>query len=215
MGGEKGGSGESSEIALAAAALASGLSEAGGNLVLPASSPLLRNPLFTDTLSLTSPIDADSPNPVPPSISFGESVRGGKGPSAVGGGGRVHIMDVPYVRDYNEIVTGLAAAGCHAVLVLSTAPRKGTARPSPGHPIVPVIHVGLGTVEKSTDPSYAAATDRVFTPTAGDTKEAAALGLASAALETIVRVVGGEGTKAKSAATPFFSITRGPTGVST
>lgn len=212
VGGEKGGSVDSPEIALAAAALMRGLGESGGCLVIPATSPLLRNPLFTDALTLAQAPDFDSPTPIAPTLAFGESVRqkGGK----VNGGG-MHIMDVPYVRDYCEITTGLAATGVHAVLVLSTTPRKGTARPTPGHPIVPVVHVGLGVTGKSVDPAYAAAVDSVHVPGAGDTREAVALGLACAALETVGRVVGGQGAKAKSSATPFFSITRGPTGVST
>jgi len=163
LGGEKGGSVDSSEIALAAAALARGIQEAGGNLVLPASSPILRNPLFTYTLSLSTPPDFDSPNPVPPTIAFGEAVRAPlSASSSSSASGKLHIMDVPYVRDACEITTGLAATGCHAILVLSTAPRKGSARPCSGHPIVPVIHVGLGVPGKSADPAYVAAADRVY-----------------------------------------------------
>ena len=136
------------ELALAASHLAKALCARGGSLVIPANSPLLRNPLFTDDLQLPAPADADSPCPVAPTLAFGEAVRrrgsSGSGGSGSSGGGGVHIMDMPFVKDYSETVTGLAAVGVHAVLVLSFPSKRGAPRPTPGHPIVPVVHVGLG-----------------------------------------------------------------------
>jgi len=199
------GGGALPELALTAAALARALCAGGGALVLPANSPLLRAPLFTDALLLPAPADSDSPAPVAPTLAFGE---------AVPPGGGVHVMDMPYVKDFTETVTGLAAAGAHAVLLLSTPPRKGTARPSPGHPIVPVVHVGLQAAAGGVDPAYAAAADAVLV--AQDGRGAAATGEAWAvgALEAIAAVASGE-RPAKAARATFFSITRGPTGVST
>ena len=66
-----------------------------------------------------------------------------RGPGARSGG-VLHVMDMPSVRDHNETVTGLAATGVHAILTISAPPaRKGAARVAPGHPIVPVVHVGV------------------------------------------------------------------------
>jgi altronate dehydratase len=192
------------ELALTAAALARALCAGGGALVLPANSPLLRAPLFTDSLALPAPADADSPAPVAPTLAFGE---------AVPPGGGVHVMDMPYVKDFSETVTGLAAAGAHAVLLLSTPPRKGTARPAPGHPLVPVVHVGLQAAG-SVDPAYAAAADAVLVSPEGRGAAATGEAWAVGALEALAAVASGE-RPAKAARATFFSITRGPTGVST
>lgn len=192
------------ELALTAAALARALCAGGGALVLPANSPLLRSPLFTGALALPAPADADSPAPVAPTLAFGE---------AVPAGGGVHVMDMPYVKDFSETVTGLAAAGVHAVLLLSTPPRKGSARPAPGHPIVPVVHVGLQAAG-AVDPSYAAAADAVLTSPEGRGAVATGEAWAAAALEALAAVASGE-RPAKASRATFFSITRGPTGVST
>jgi hypothetical protein len=218
------------ELALAASHLAKALCAGGGSLVLPANSPLLRNPLFTDDLQLPAPADADSPCPVAPTLAFGEAVRRRSSSSSSGGGGGVHIMDMPFVKDYSETVTGLAAVGVHAVLVLSFPSKRGAPRPTPGHPIVPVVHVGLGGEQQGAagaaaaaggggggsgaDAAYAASVDALYRPPAGSTAAGAGEGLAWAALEALAAVAGG-GVKAKASAAPFFSITRGPTGVST
>jgi hypothetical protein len=192
------------ELALAGAALARALTAGGGGLVVPANSPLLRAPLFTDALVLPAPADGDSPAPVAPTLAFGE---------AAPPGGGVHVMDMPYVKDFSETVTGLAAAGVHMVLLLSTPPRKGAARPAPGHPIVPVVHVGLAAAGAAVDPAYAAATDALLT-TEGRGAAATGEAWAAGALEALAAVASGE-RPAKAARATFFSITRGPTGVST
>jgi hypothetical protein len=205
------------EIALVAAQLARALSAGGGTLVLPASSPLLRSVLFTEELQLPAPADSDSPSPLEPTLAFGQSVRSGCGSSAapVPGSGAVHIMDMPSVRDFNETVTGLAATGCHAVLVLSVPPRKGTARPAPGHPLMPVVHIGLQPAPEAPDAAYVAACDAVLCREAeGASSAATAEAWASGILRTLSSVASGA-KKTKGSSTVFFSITRGPTGVST
>jgi hypothetical protein len=215
-GGERAaGTAERAELALAARYLAASLAAGGGNLVLPANSPLLRNPLFTDDLQLPAPADADSPCPIAPTLAFGEAVRR---PGSSGSSGGVHIMDMPFVKDYSETVTGLAAVGVHAVLVLSYPSKKGAARPTPGHPIVPVLHIGLGAEEgvggNGADAAFLASVDTLYRPAAGSTTAVAGAGLGAAALKALAAVAGGA-VRVKAAAAPFFSITRGPTGVST
>jgi hypothetical protein len=214
-GGDKAsGTAERAELALAASHLAAAIVAGGGNLVIPANSPLLRNRLFTDELQLPAPADSDSPCPIAPTLAFGEAVRR-SGSSASGG---VHIMDMPYVKDYSETVTGLAAVGVHAVLVLSFPSKRGAARPTPGHPIVPVVHVGLGAEEgvagAGADAAFIASVDALYRAPAGSTTAACGAGLGAAALHTLAAVASGT-QKAKASSAAFFSITRGPTGVST
>jgi hypothetical protein len=138
-------------ISIAALLQVQAIVSAGGTVVLPSTSPLLRAPLFVATLRLpaaTDNADPDTP-PYEPTLAFAQAV-------GVEAGGCLHVMDMPYVRDINETVTGLAATGVHAILTLTAPPqRKGQARIAPGHPLVPVVHVGL-------QPSHTAALDRAW-----------------------------------------------------
>jgi hypothetical protein len=109
-----------------------------------------------------------------------------------------------YVRDHSELVTGFAASGCHAVLVLSSPPKKGSSRAFAGHPIIPVVHIGIAPADATVDASYAAATDAIATTATA----------ATTALETLAAVAEGRAAP-RSNANVFFNITRGPTGVST
>jgi hypothetical protein len=187
-----------------------------GSIVLPSTSPLLRSRIFAGELSLSA--DADSECPVEPTLAFGQRVRP-MGPTVtsemVASAGGFHVMDMPSVRDWNETVTGLVGTGVHAIVTLSTAPKKGSAKMASGHPMVPVIHLGCALPGQEIDPTWSATTDAVLTVPAGVTgsTEIAQAWLAQA-LCVVSEIVSG-GRKAKSMRTVFFSITRGPTGVST
>ncbi len=193
------------DVGAACASLARALSAGGGCLVVPSTSALMRNAAFTDALALGAPLDADSPAPAPATLAFGETVRG-RGAAA-----GVHLMDMPFVRDATETVTGLAAAGCHVVLVLSTPPAAGAARAPAGHPIVPVLHVGLARAA-GVGAAYAASTDAVVV--AAPAPAPAAALWADGALAALARLAAGE-IHPKASEQVFFNITRGPTGVST
>ena len=195
-------------VAAAIAALARALAAGGGCLVVPATSGIMANAAFTAALALAAPPVADSPAPVPATLAFGETVRG-RGPAA-----GVHVMDMPYVRDFTETVTGFAAAGVHAVLVLGTPPAAGSARAPAGHPIVPVVHIGLVQDGAVVPPSFLASTDAIIAAPAGGDASSAAEAWAKGVLETLAAVAAGD-KKPISNSAVFFNITRGPTGVST
>lgn len=213
---------ENTEIALLSAMLArtfatrNAASGTPGAVVLPCTSPLLRNRVFAGELSLS--VDTDCECPVEPTLAFGQRVRplGPKvTPEEIANAGGFHVMDMPSVRDWNETVTGLVGTGVQAIITLSTAPKKGVARVAPGHPMVPVIHLGCAHQGQEVDPAWAATTDAILSAPAGvsGTHELASAWLAQA-VAVVSEVVTGT-RKAKSTKTVFFSITRGPTGVST
>jgi altronate dehydratase len=197
----------SPDVAKTLAALARAFAAGGGCLVVPATSGLMSNADFTNALALTVPLDLDSPAPVAPTLAFGETVRG-RGPAT-----GVHIMDMPYVRDFTETVTGFAATGCHAVLVLGTPPAAGSARAPAGHPIVPVVHIGLVRDGAQVTSSFLASTDAIISSPSADA-DVTADAWAKGVLETLATVASGEKKTIASSAV-FFNITRGPTGVST
>ena len=108
-------------------------------VVLKESMPLDSKGLFEEPVDVGGGKSMVSVYPEQTQLSYSHALNGGSG--------GVHVMDMPYVKDYSETVTGLAAVGVHAVLVLSFPAKRGAARPTPGHPIVPVVHVGLGAEE--------------------------------------------------------------------
>jgi len=219
------GASKSPEVALFTAALARAFTARGprgesGGIVLPSTSPLLRSRVFTDALGLT--VDADAEEPLEPTLAFGQRLRplAGAGVSAadVSAAGGFHVMDMPLVKDWSEAVTGLVATGVHVIITLSTAPpKKGAAKISPGHPVVPVLHWGCGRGEEAIDPIWAAVTDSILTAPAtssnATSQEVVDAWLAQA-LTALAGVASGAKT-AKSFRNTAFAITRGPTGVST
>jgi hypothetical protein len=230
------------EVALTAAALARTLVGAGGSLVLPSSSPLLKSPLFTDEVVPLSRAGAgvggadDDSEGGPfsvPSLAFGQSLQlpptsSYDGSSAAAAGATatatvepgLHVMDMPSVRDWSETVTGLAAAGCHVVLALTVEqqPTAGGAQHvvAPGHPLVPVLHVGLApSADAPPSKALAAATDAVLAPpAAGSPVEDTVTAWLGSVLRLLAEVAGG-GRRVKAADAVFFSVTRGHVGVST
>ena len=210
------------EVALTAALLARCLSSGGGSLVLPSNSPLLRNRVFVDELGLQA--DLDSEEPLEPTLAFAQRVRplvaaeaAPEALEAVKTAGGVHVMDMPFVRDWNDTTTGLAATGCHAIISLSISPKKSSARTTPGHPFVPVLSLGCALPDDKVDVHWAASTDAILSSSndsASTTTRAIAESFLSQALAVIAQVA--EGTKKpKSSRNVFFSIARGQTGVST
>ena len=204
-------------VALMAAALAKAFYAGGGSLVVPASSHLLSSPLFADELTAppASRNDPSACGPFAPTLAFGEAVRrktvDGAATLPVGG---VHLMDMPCVKDFSETVTGLAATGCHAVLVFNGPPKRGGPRPATGHPIIPVIHVGLQAQHGAVDASFAASMDASFSARAGESAAQTAVAWADGVLASLSAVASGT-KKVKAGSNVFFNITRGHTGVST
>jgi hypothetical protein len=208
------------EVALTAALLARSLASGGGSLVLPSNSPLLRNRVFVDELGLQA--DLDSEEPLDPTLAFAQRVRPlvaaeatSEALEAVKAAGGVHIMDMPFVRDWNDTTTGLAATGCHAIISLSISPKKSSARATPGHPFVPVLSLGCALPDDKVDAQWSASTDAILSSNDGSSStRAIAESFLSQALSVIAQVA--EGTKKpKSSRNVFFSIARGQTGVST
>jgi altronate dehydratase len=190
------------ELAEVAAAVAQAVVAAGGAVVLPSTSTLFGTAAFGDALDVCG-------TPAP-TIAFGQAIRAATGVDTSG----IHVMDMPMVTDWTETVTGLAATGAHVILALSTPPRRGAAKVVNGHPMIPVVHVGLCT-DGAVDPAYAAAADAVLTPPApGAARDACVAAWGAGALSVVADVAGG-GRKPKASATPFFQITRGAVGVST
>lgn len=208
------------EVALTAALLARCLAEGGGSLVLPSNSPLLRNRVFVDELGL--PADLDSEEPLEPTLAFAQRIRpfvssdaSIEALEAVKTAGGVHVMDMPFVRDWNDTTTGLAATGCHAIVSLSISPKKSSARATPGHPFVPVLSLGCALQDDKIEAQWAASTDAILSSkdVPSDTRSTAQA-FFTQALAFIAQVA--EGTKKpKSSRNVFFSIARGQTGVST
>jgi altronate dehydratase len=190
-------------VALAelAASLTRSIVGAGGCVVLPVTSPLFSTAALGDALDICG-----APAPT---IAFGQGIKAATGVDTAG----IHVMDMPSVTDWTETVTGLVATGCHLVLALSTQPRKGSAKVATGHPMIPVVHVGLA-AGGDVEPAYAAAADTVLTSAPGVAVGDALAGWTSAALSCAAAVAAGE-RKAKASSVPFFQITRGASGVST
>ena len=187
------------EVALLGAALVRAFAAGGGSVVFPSTSVLLRTGALSEELKEANPT-------LSPTLAFGQKA---------GGGGGVHIMDMPSVRDWSETVTGLAAAGVHAVIALSTPPRKGHAKVTNGHPIVPVLHIGLRSdLSVPVDGGWAATTDAILSASEGASPSETADAWAGEILRELAKVASGA-IKPKASAVPFFNITRGPMGVST
>lgn len=189
------------EIGALAMGISKSVVDAGGCVIIPSTSPLLTAPALADAL--------DTCGSPAPSIAFGQAIRPSQGVDVNG----IHIMDMPSVVDWTESVTGLVAAGAHVVLALSVQPSGSTkvkAVTTPGHPMVPVVHIGVNpTSGAPTDPAYASVADVVLTPATGDVSAWAAASLAA-----VAEVAAGT-RRAKASSMPFFSITRGHVGVST
>ena len=192
------------EASLTVLALARAISAAGGVLVLPSTLPLLKSGVLTDALALDPAASVTT-------LAFAQSVYGR---SHSGG---VHIMDMPSVTDWSETVTGLAATGVHAIVALSLPPRKGHAKVTNGHPIVPVLHIGLrpSSSTVAADPAWVAATDAILSAADSASPADTAEEWASNILALVARTATGGGYRPKASALPYFNVTRGPTGVST
>eukprot|EP01116_Phalansterium_solitarium_P021906 TRINITY_DN7030_c0_g1_i1.p1 TRINITY_DN7030_c0_g1~~TRINITY_DN7030_c0_g1_i1.p1 ORF type:complete len:963 (-),score=398.81 TRINITY_DN7030_c0_g1_i1:530-3418(-) len=188
------------EAALLCAALVRRFAEAGGTVVVPQNSPLLKSAAFVD--------DLVAAGGVKPTIAFGQSVRSSKGVHS-----GCHIMDMPLVDDWAETVTGLAAAGVHTVLAVTTPPTRGVHRPTPGHPIVPVAQVAVQASPVS-NAGWAASADLVLTKPDTSVGESYVDGWLDQTLQLLANVAAGR-QAVKSSSNVFFQITRGPTGVST
>jgi hypothetical protein len=102
--------------------------EAGGTVVVPEGTALLRSAHFLDDL-----LELHSAK-ISPSVDFGAPCRnlGGK---RDGGGGGVHVM-AAQTSNWSELLSGLCASGAMAVLSFST--RAAT---SSGHPLMPVVQL--------------------------------------------------------------------------
>ena len=169
-----------------AAGLVATIVGGGGSVVIPAGSALLSHPRVL--LALGGGGDAAEPT-----LAF----------SQVPGGGGAHVMDMPSVNDWAETVTGLAGCGVDMVIALTQPPvQAGRAKPTPGHPIVPLVHLGVvaGGAPAVDAPSWVSGTDGVVDGV-------------DAALAVLTRVAGG--VAPKSASTAYFNVTRGVSGVST
>jgi hypothetical protein len=230
------------EAALAAAALVRTLVGGGGSVVLPSTSPLLFNRLFLEEALCADAAgvvaEGGAGGAIAPSIAFGQSLHlaprstyDAEAPPVAGvaPGGRVtpglHIMDMPSVRDWSETVTGLAATGVQVVLALTAAQPAAAAAGSnaptpavvvaPGHPMVPVLHVGLVPDGAPRPARLAAATDALLTPPSdGATLEDTVTAWLRGMLALLADVAGGA-RRVKAADSVFFNLTRGPVGVST
>ena len=219
------------EVALLAAQLAQALRAGGGSLIVPSTSPLLRSRVFAEALGLT--IDADSEEPLEPTLAFGQRVRPLVGPgaapealAAVAAAGGLHVMDMlsRTVRDWSDCATGLAATGVHQIIALSVAGAAGgaggaragpaSASVGPGHPMVPLVHLALQPPgAPAASPAWANSADAVLAGEGADSAAIAASWLRQA-LAVVAEVAAGART-VKSTRSTFFSIARGPTGVST
>jgi len=113
------------------------LLQSGCTVVLPENAALLQSAAFLDEL-----MEAQS---VQPSLLFGQRVaeleegaagggEGEEGPSK--SGGVCHVMVCP-TEDWMEMVTGLAAAGCHCTVGFSRHPARVR------HPTLPLITLFL------------------------------------------------------------------------
>ena len=223
----------SPELGLMAAALARALAAGGGALVVPSTSPLLRSRVFAEALGVAA--DADSEEPLEPTLAFGQRVRPLVGPgasaeavAAVRGAGGLHVMDMlsRSVRDWSDTVTGLAATGAHAILALSlggggAGAGAGTGRAGgpggPGHPMVPLLHLVLsapGAAPPAPGSAALAADAMLSGGAAGASSAAVAAAWAHQALAVVGELAAGTRV-AKGSRNTFFSIARGPTGVST
>jgi hypothetical protein len=125
-----------------AARLASGLLTAclsrGVNVVVPTSSGLYDTPEFIDTVLEISNGDVG--------LAFGQP------PLNTAKDGSLYVMDARGVDDTVELLTGLAACGCHSIVVLTE--RKFV----PQHPIVPVTIISPNENTKTEDILRAMAT---------------------------------------------------------
>ena len=197
----------------AVAALAVALAAGGGRLILPLGSPALApdSPLAAAVPGLRASREA-----LEPTLAFAQSARSGSD----NGGGGVHVMDMPAVRDVAEAVAGLAAAGAQAIVALSAPRAPGASRASPrpvgGHPFVPVVRVCLVPQHgPPPSPAEAAAADAVLRADAAAGDVGVARGWAAGVLRAVAAAVGpgAEPTRAQQTAT--FSVARGLTGVTT
>lgn len=244
------------ETSLLAAALVRSMVGAGGSVVLPSSSPLLKSQLFSDEVQPRSMTPSEVPahnddsenGALLPSIAFGQSLHLPARPSyacadasaasasssseeaAAHAGAAaapapavptvdagLHVMDMPAVRDWSETVTGLAAAGVHIVLALTSESAAPGTKPivAPGHPLIPVLHVGLTPDVTGGSAALTSACDVVLTPPAvGSAVEDTVTSWLRGTLAALAETAAGA-RKVKSAGATFFSITRGLVGVST
>jgi hypothetical protein len=165
-------------------------------------------------------------------LAFGQRVRPLVGPgasaeavAAVRGAGGLHVMDMlsRSVRDWSDTVTGLAATGAHAILALSLGSGGGAGAGraggpgGPGHPMVPLLHLVLSApgAAPPAPGSAALAADAVLSGgAAGASSAAVAAAWAHQALAVVGELAAGTRV-AKGSRNTFFSIARGPTGVST
>jgi hypothetical protein len=115
------------------------------------------------------------------------------------------------VNDFTETVTGLASTGVDLIIALSSPPRKGTGKVAPGHPIVPLIHVGIQSEAGKTDSSWEKSTDIILSKQADATNGDEWM----AQLTSLISKVASRQLKPKAFKSVMFNITRGPTGVST
>lgn len=131
---------------------------------------LLAQPGFKASLIGDPANDPDGANPAVPalepflaSLQYGGSLRGllpglaltltlNRTPTSTAWGllPGLHVMHVPVKMTYVETLTGLGAAGCHAVLVCHPPGRT----PGPAHPFIPTLQVAAEAHEGATASSH-------------------------------------------------------------
>lgn len=176
--------------------LTSAVVRAGGSVVVASSSALLTQPGFKASLVGNPETDQDGINPEVPvlepflaSLQYGGSLRG-----LLPG---LHVMHVPVKMTWSETLTGLGAAGCHAVMVCHQAGKK----PGPAHPFVPTLQVTTGGTSSTMDVDLSAAMP---------SKE-----IEAALIGSLAEVLSGTTVpRANSQGNTDFQISRGHTGIS-